>query len=426
MTLTVYYDVSELLLRGLNTGIQRVVRQIARASTEIGPEFDIQMVPVLALGDRFHLLAPAGTDKLFTTAVRPSEARLTNDTKVTRLIKRGLARLPSVYEALSKIRTDRQVRRILSGLANEAPVEFLKEDTILLLDSFWGGCTAVDAAVRAAATGCRIIPVIYDMIPVSHPQFCESRLPRAFIRQLEKLFPVSTQIMSISRFSASEVQHFLSARGLDIPVAYFYLGADLDQPGSSPAPPRAGDWPDGLLEGDGRIFVMVGTLEPRKGHAAVLDAFERLWASSRQDKLLLIGKIGWDTEAFLTRCAAHPEVGRRLFLVHGATDAMLATAFDMSFASILASTIEGFGLPLVEALHRGVPVVASDIPAFREIGTDGVTFFSLGESADLARVIETIEDDRGRDTKLRPSFEWIDWHGSARQLLLGIKPAVDS
>lgn len=426
MTLIVYYDVSELLLRGLNTGIQRVVRQIALASTEVGPEFDIQMVPIVALGDRFHRLAVSGTAKLFDTAARPSEARLTNDTKVTRLIKRGLALFPAMYEAMSKIYTDRQIRRTLSDLADEAPVEFTKHDTVLLLDSFWGGCTAVDAAVRAALTGCRVIPVIYDMIPVSHPEFCESRLPRAFIRQLTKVFPVSAQIMSISRFSASEIQLFLSARGLKMPVMYFYLGADLDQPGSAPQPPHAGDWPPGLLAGNERIFVMVGTLEPRKGHGVVLDAFERLWASSHQDKLLIIGKIGWNTEAFLERCSVHPELGRRLFLVHGATDAMLATAFDLSFASILASTIEGFGLPLVEALHRGVPVIASDIPAFREIGTVGVEFFRLGDPSDLARVIEAMDDGRGRGSKPETSFTWIDWHGSARQLLSGIKPIVEA
>lgn len=426
MTATVYYDVSELLLRGLNTGIQRVVRQIAQAGNEVGPEFDIQMVPIVALGDRFHHLAGPGTARLFETAVRHSEARLTNDTKVTRVIKRGLALVPPVYEALSIIHTNRQIRRTLSGLAGDAAIEFNADDTILLLDSFWGGCSAVDAAVRASATGCRIIPVIYDMIPVSHPEFCESRLPRAFIRQLAKLFPVSAQIMSISRFSAVEIERFLASRGLRTPVTHFYLGADLNQPGSAAQPPRAGDWPDGLVGGNGRIFVMVGTLEPRKGHAVVLDAFERLWASGRQDKLLIIGKIGWNTEAFLARCAAHPELGRRLFLVHGATDAMLATAFDMSFASILASTIEGFGLPLVEALHRGVPVIAADIPAFREIGTAGVAFFRLGDPSDLARLIETMDDAGPRDGKSGAGFVWIDWLGSARQLLSGIKPVVEA
>ncbi|QXQ06469.1 glycosyltransferase family 4 protein [Sphingosinicellaceae bacterium] len=426
MMLTVYYDVSELLLRGLNTGIQRVVRQIARASTEVGPEFEIQMVPIVALSDRFHRLAASGSAKLFEAAVRPSEARLTNDTKVTRLIKRGLALVPPVYEALSKIHTDRKIRQVLSALADDGAIDFTKHDTILLLDSFWGGCTAVDAAVRAATTGCRIIPVIYDMIPVSHPEFCESRLPRAFIRQVAKVFPVSAQIMSISQFSAVEIERFLAASGFRIPVAHFYLGADLDQPGSVPQPPRADDWPDGLLDNNGRIFLMVGTLEPRKGHAVVLDAFERLWASGRQDALLIIGKIGWNTEAFLARCAAHPEQGRRLFLVHGATDAMLATAFDLSFAAILASTIEGFGLPLVEALHRGVPVIASDIPAFREIGTVGVDFFRLGDPSDLARVIATMDDVRRRDGKPETGFTWLDWHGSARQMLSRIKPIVEA
>ena len=108
--------------------------------------------------------------------------------------------------------------------------------------------------------------------------------------------------------------------------------------------------------------MMVGTIEPCEGHAPLLDAFERLWGMGDNHRLLIIGTFGWAMEAFMARIAEHPEIGKRLFITHTATEAMLAEANRFAHAAIIASSVEGFGLPQVEALHQALPVIAADIP----------------------------------------------------------------
>ena len=137
-------------------------------------------------------------------------------------------------------------------------------------------------------------------------------------------------------------------------------------------------------------FLMVGTLEPRKGHRIALDAFDKLWAEGVDAALTIVGKTGWGIDHLVERIKHHPELGKRLVWHESVDDAELSRLYSSCDALIAASFAEGFGLPIVEAGHFGKPVLASDIPVFREVGAGAAEahFFQVGDSTALADAVK--------------------------------------
>jgi alpha-1,2-rhamnosyltransferase len=115
---------------------------------------------------------------------------------------------------------------------------------------------------------------------------------------------------------------------------------------------------------------------------------------------------------------SHPEHGRRLFWFEDGSDAELDFAYRHAAALIFASRFEGFGLPLVEAMQYGLPVLASDIPVFREIGGDYPDFFQPGDELAIYDAVRRFADSRiSSPNKTRTPKPWPSWTDSARMLL---------
>lgn len=125
------------------------------------------------------------------------------------------------------------------------------------------------------------------------------------------------------------------------------------------------------------FFLKVGTLEPRKGHLDLIRAFDVLWGRGLDQKLVLAGRLGWHVDALRDTILAHAEFGRRLIWLDDVDDAGLIEALRLSEGVLVASHAEGFGLPLIEALGHGKPVLARDIPVFRAHESFGVRYFPV-------------------------------------------------
>lgn len=157
--------------------------------------------------------------------------------------------------------------------------------------------------------------------------------------------------------------------------------------------------------------LMVGTLEPRKGHADIIDAFEIFWSKGAQDKLVLVGRLGWKVEALRDRILAHPQYGTKLLWFNEVEDVELFQIYESCIGVIVASYGEGFGLPLIEALGRDKPVLARDLPVFRMHEGKGVNFFPFdARPTELAQTVEEwlCSVREGRITVTRPSDNWQD------------------
>jgi len=120
---------------------------------------------------------------------------------------------------------------------------------------------------------------------------------------------------------------------------------------------------------------MVGTLEPRKGYDLAIAAFERLWQTDHTILLVIVGKPGWKTEAVQERLRLHVERNKKIFWFNKASDELLQSLYQAATGVLLASEAEGFGLPLIEAMQHGKPILVRDIPVFREITELNATFF---------------------------------------------------
>ena len=273
---------------------------------------------------------------------------------------------------------------------DNAPAPFRRNDVLLLADATWAVPGWTSAVLRARSQGGRVVPVIYDLLTWSHPQFFAPLFSAQFKRWLIEIIPLADACVCISHATADALQEFAAAEGLAsvLPrVGVFPLGTKLTPAASEPRTEVAA-----IFARADRPFLMVGTIEPRKNHALVLDAFERFWVAGGTAALVVIGRRGWQCEATLRRFTALAAAGRPFTHIGDATDADLHYAYRHARCLIFPSVAEGFGLPIVEALAQGLPAIASDIPVHREVGGDLATYIPLGDPDHLAGLLRSIED----------------------------------
>ncbi len=240
--------------------------------------------------------------------------------------------------------------------------------------------------------GAKIYFVIYDLIPLLHPEWCNSASGIANL-YLEWL-PFITRfdgVICISKTVAAEVIAQMQNGRLGIgscPVKYFWLGSNIED--SLPS--------TGLPEESATILeqlkkhptvLLVSTIEPRKGHRQALAAFEQLWARGSQINLVFVGRRGWEMDDFITKLKSHPQKGIYLFWLQGISDEYLERIYESATVVLVASEAEGFGLSIVEAIHHGKPLILRDIPVFREIAGEHAWYFGGNDPSSLATALES-------------------------------------
>ena len=272
-------------------------------------------------------------------------------------------------------------------------------------------------------SGASVHYVIYDLIPLRHPAFCTPGIAIAFDQWLQSLARCADSLICISKTVARDLTDWLdhnapeSKHPLQPKIKYFHLGADFRHH-SLPwreALPHHALLPD---TSDGERFLMVGTIEPRKGHAFVLDAFETLWAQGSNANLVIVGKQGWRVADLVDRIQAHPQLGKRLIWLSKLNDADLERAYNEVDCLVAASEVEGFGLPLIEAAQRKLPVIARYIPVFREIAGSAVHYFESDTPSNLsAEILEWTRHYKAGTHPRSSDMRWQTWGESAACLL---------
>jgi alpha-1,2-rhamnosyltransferase len=255
--------------------------------------------------------------------------------------------------------------------------------------------------------------MIYDIIPVRFPQFCDDINRSAFLDYLPEVLRLCDGIICISRYTMTEALGYCNRMGINREISsdYFHLGADFVtlQTGAEVDAKLTNDL------GDDGLFLMVGTIEPRKNHVFVVEAFERLWERGSTLKLCIVGKVGWKCHAIIKKITENRFFNRFLFFNTDLNDNDLAYCFSKSSAVIIASIVEGFGLPLIEAMHFGKVVLASDIPVFREIGGEYPYYFLLGDTDALIDGIVLASE--GKLSRQGAVKSWLSWDESIAILM---------
>lgn len=291
-------------------------------------------------------------------------------------------------------------------------------DVLVLLDSSWHA-DFFPVAERLQREGISIVSVIYDLIPLTHPQFCDEGLVRVFEQWFDWIARTADGFIAISQTISNQVRSEVQWRlGRDMAAQrwfdHFHLGSELDQ-----VNPRAVVRQEVLRMCKNRsVYLMVSTIEPQKNHAFLLKAFENLWEEGSEVALCFVGKIGWKCEKLIEQIKHHPQLNNCLFMFNDLSDRELDHCYQHSRALVFPSYVEGFGLPLVEAMQRGLPAMASDIPVFREIGGDSMAYFGLSEPESLCRLVRSFESTGSFPAEIGLNhWTWLSWKGSAIQLI---------
>ena len=269
--------------------------------------------------------------------------------------------------------------------------------------------------------GVKIHILVYDLLPVLHPEWFHRKTTLHYYKWLRSAAIVSDSIVCISKTVKNDLATWLvrkySLTERDLPINIIPMGGNIGA--SIPSM--------GLPENASQLLthfmlrktaLMVGTLEPRKGHAQVLNAFEHIWKKNDESNLLIVGKPGWKTEQLQKRILQNPRYEKNLFWIKNVSDEFLEKIYSVSYGLIMASKGEGFGLPLIEAMQYGMPVLARDLPEFREISGSGVSFFE-GKSENLTDAVFRWlnQEKKLESTRISPAVMKASWENSTNALL---------
>lgn len=207
----------------------------------------------------------------------------------------------------------------------------------------------------------RSVFMVHDLIPLTHSEYCRPGVDESHRKRIHTALRHADGLIANSEDTHEMIGREARRAGLPVPpcvvapLAAGYRSSELTHPPI-----------------DAPYFVMLGTIEPRKNHWFMLHVWRRLveQLGNAAPKLVIIGRRGWECENvidMLERCAAIQDA---VIEVADCDDAQLHAWLQHCRALLFPSFVEGYGMPLVEALGMKVPVIASDLPVFREIASD--------------------------------------------------------
>ena len=266
---------------------------------------------------------------------------------------------------------------------------------------------------RFQRDGGRLWFLVYDLLPLNRPDWFSRNMVIRYRSWLGILAGAADGFLCISEQTRVELAEALArefglAQGYD--AAVLPMGYSIQDSAASPqAPNKKGVSP--RIDLTQPFVLMVGTVEPRKGHVDIIEAFDRLWDGGVEERLVLVGRKGWHVQALCERIVNHIEFGNKLFWFDDVDDLELSQFYEACNGVIIASYAEGFGLPLLEALGYAKPVLARDIPIFHTFAANGVYHFPANaDHSTLARSIRAWVDGirAGKIEIIAPQSSWSE------------------
>lgn len=368
-------DISELVQRDVGSGIQRVVRSILKESLE-NPPRGFRVEPVYATPNRGYRYA------------------------------RNYAR---------------RLGSIIPDNANDDPIEYAPGDVFLGLDLQPQVVQAQRAFYQTLRNhGVKVRFVIYDLLCVIMPEHFLPGSGEGFAQWLDVVME-SDGAICISKAVADDARAWFDTHGAvrqrPFAIDWFHLGADTRHHAPLAGLPEEGETSLHKIALK-NSFLTVSTIEPRKGHAQVLAAFERLWSDGIDANLVIVGRQGWMVDELCDKIRSHSELNQRLFWLDGVNDEYLEKVYSASTCLIAASYGEGFGLPLIEAAQHGLPILARDIPVFREVAGEHASYFIAKDPKKLAKAIDTWIKEYDNNNYIKSNgMSYLTWKQSADSIV---------
>lgn len=244
---------------------------------------------------------------------------------------------------------------------------------------------------RLRKRGLRVVFTIYDLLPLQFPKYVPKASRMGFVDWLRGVMAVADTVICISKSVAKDLIEYLSKnnniRLRDLKIEVCYLGSDFNIQGRTQKNNIFTNRIKYQNEDIKEAILMVGSLDPRKAQLQAIKALDILWGNGFTSNLMIVGKVGALGRRVETAILSSRWLNNKLFWVNNATDDDLAYLYGSCGCLLAASQCEGFGLPLVEAVKFGLPVLARDIPVFRELMGDSVLYFKGNSPQDIIDIL---------------------------------------
>jgi len=415
----IYLDCTHTYNFGLNTGIQRVVKNIVKNIPQVSKELGIDIISVVSISNQYYSFSTFPevnkknrSFKLFLKQAYIKTRYILDFMLPTKF--KDILYHPNIGIFLNKL-TD---KILFSKKINiDKLVTPKSNDILILIDTTWLD-NNYKQLENLRQSGVKIVAVVYDIIPLTHPEFFTKDLVIFFkdwykkaTKQIDGYIAISE---SVKEGTYAYIKENINPNIEKEKFDYFYLGTNFSTVYDEKKVP---DSFKNYFKTP-NAYLTVSTIEPRKNHSYILDTFDRLWDNNEDITYIMIGRIGWNTESLIKRIKSHKEHNKKLFFLEDIDDNSLVYAYKNSKALIFASHAEGFGLPIIESFFYKLPVIASDTPIHREIAKEKATYFDLSDTHSLLSII------KNQNIKPVNDFIWQDWHESTKELILKSKEIV--
>jgi glycosyltransferase involved in cell wall biosynthesis len=256
---------------------------------------------------------------------------------------------------------DRWLRAIRRRLppARSAPrlLDLLSpDDVVISMGADWSGALGRQLGELKEVVGCRLVTMVYDLIPLTHTHLAFYADPALFTAYYRTIVSASDLVTCISTQTQSDLGDFIARQGIQAPPTRVLRLGDGAKSPTQPAVPRDD------------FFLVVGTVERRKNVELLYDALRILESRGSELPIVVVaGATGWGVDDFLNELSvATTAASRSLVMIGTVDDRALDALYQRARALLFPSHYEGWGLPLREAAVHGCPIAAGDSPAARE------------------------------------------------------------
>ncbi len=250
-------------------------------------------------------------------------------------------------------------------------------------------------------------PVIHDLTYIDLPQYVSAKLRSDLVRFIPKQIKRGSFVVTVSQYSKKRIAEEFGTdkEVLVTPIPPVDLARHPDQ-----------ECQEELSKaGIAKPFILfVGTIEPRKNIPNLIEAYKQLPQDLRDKySLVIAGRIGWNCENEEALLAQAPKEGYDVKHLGYVSDALREVLYQKATLFSTASHYEGFGMPILEAMHFGTPCAISEIPVFREVAAENADYFNQDDPKDIAKHLQNLLTDNtargalGKRGKARAdSFKW--------------------
>lgn len=302
-------------------------------------------------------------------------------------------------------------------------------DILLVLGSPWSHPDYARLIAPQRARGLRFGLLVYDLIPLRRPEWCDRGLVRIFRSWFDDIYPLCDHVFAISQFTANDIALYARERGMASGVVVTPLPIGTSFGGVADAAPPAARGK--RLPKPGSYALIVSTIEARKNHLLLFRVWRRMLEELPRNcipTLVFAGRVGWLVDDLMKQIANTDSLDGKLLLVKNPTDAELRTLYEGCQFTLFPSFYEGWGLPVTESLALGKPCLTSDRTSLPEAGGALTRKFdpdNLNDAYDAITKVIGDQADLARWTaQVRREFKPVSWSETAKVLLttLGYPP----